>query len=271
MNVFSSQVEAYKDQVRQFSKNIIQLEKNLAEEQDKRLKLQTELDTNGKTRKDSPQPSKTKNSAPISTPPTETLIPVVPIADFRFVPAIRSFFESLLHYFSHELFAYKSRVQEQEQMIISLRRDLAGMTARLSDVQGEMTEKQKRALEKSEFTIRDQTRELNDTRLKLSKLSDIVDKQTAQIETLHSDLSYVDQIIPPISFQKHFSFRKSKVLANQYQLLVDQRQGDIDRLTKSLEQKNLIVERVEKNNQDEVNFEENKRFSFDCSSGSYYS
>lgn len=81
-------------------------------------------------------------------------------------------------------------------MIISLRRDLAGMTARLSDVQGEMTEKQKRALEKSEFTIRDQTRELNDTRLKLSKLSDIVDKQTAQIETLHSDLSYVDQINP---------------------------------------------------------------------------
>ncbi len=50
----------------------------------------------------------------------------------------------------------------------------------------------------------------------------------------------------------NFYFRKSKVLANQYQLLVDQRQGDIDRLTKSLEQKNLIVERVEKTNHDEV-------------------
>jgi hypothetical protein len=48
-------------------------------------------------------------------------------------------------------------------------------------------------------------------------------------------------------------FRKSKVLANQYQLLVDQRQADIDRLNKSLEQKNLIVERVEKTNHDEVN------------------
>jgi hypothetical protein len=42
-------------------------------------------------------------------------------------------------------------------------------------------------------------------------------------------------------------------LANQYQLLVDQRQADIDRLNKSLEQKNLIVERVEKTNHDEVN------------------
>ncbi len=29
-------------------------------------------------------------------------------------------------------------------------------------------------------------------------------------------------------------FRKSKVLANQYQLLVDQRQSDIERLTKAL-------------------------------------
>ncbi len=47
-------------------------------------------------------------------------------------------------------------------------------------------------------------------------------------------------------------FRKSKTLADQYQLLVDQRQADIDRLTKSLEQKNLLVERVEKTNQDEV-------------------
>lgn len=91
--------------------------------------------------------------------------------------------------FSQELFAYKSRVQEQEQMIISLRRDLAGMTARLSDVQGELSEKQKQALEKSELTIREQLKELNDTRLKLSKLSDIVDRQSAHIETLQSDLS----------------------------------------------------------------------------------
>ena len=63
------------------------------------------------------------------------------------------------------------------------------MTARLSDVQGELSEKQKYALEKSEATIREQTKELNETRLKLSKLSDIVDKQTTQIETLQSDLS----------------------------------------------------------------------------------
>lgn len=63
------------------------------------------------------------------------------------------------------------------------------MTARLSDFQGELSERQKQALEKSEFTIREQTKELNDTRLKLSKLSDIVDKQSAQMESLQADLA----------------------------------------------------------------------------------
>ncbi len=57
------------------------------------------------------------------------------------------------------------------------------------------------------------------------------------------------------------SFRKSKTLSNQYQLLVDQRQADIDRLTKSLEQKNSIVERVEKTNHDEVKNSTKKNFS----------
>jgi hypothetical protein len=49
-----------------------------------------------------------------------------------------------------------------------------------------------------------------------------------------------------------FCFRKSKTLADQYQLLVDQRQADIDRLTKSLEEKSIVMERVERTNHDEV-------------------
>ncbi|CAM4785573.1 unnamed protein product [Rotaria magnacalcarata] len=208
------QVEAYKDQVRQFSITIIQLEKSLGDEQEKRIKLQADLDILNKN----DQGRMSTSSA--SPPPVamETVVPVftAPVADL-----------------SQELFAYKSRVQEQEQIIISLRRDLAGMTARLSDVQGELSEKQKQALEKSELTIREQAKELNDTRLKLSKLSDIVDKQSTQIETLQSDLS------------------KSKILVEQYQLLVDQHQADIDRLTKSLREKDLIVEQVERTNHDE--------------------
>ena len=59
-----------------------------------------------------------------------------------------------------------------------------------------------------------------------------------------------------------FSFRKSKILSNELQLLVDQRQNEIERLKKSLDEKNLIVARVEKTSQDEVKrifSEKNKR------------
>lgn len=63
------------------------------------------------------------------------------------------------------------------------------MAARLSDVRGELSDKQKRSLEKCETTIQDQAKELGETRLKLSKLSEIVDKQTHHIEALTSDLA----------------------------------------------------------------------------------
>jgi len=246
---FSRQIHVYKEQVQQFSKTIIDLEKNLSDEQQKFINLQTEFDL------------LSKNPRTIqSTTPVETIVPIVPviatspIVDVRFanISNVKNSFEISLE-FSHEMFTYKSRVQEQEQIIISLRRDLAGMTARLSDVQGELSEKQKRALEKSEFTIREQTKELNETRLKLSKLSDIVDKQSKQVETLQTDLSFVQTKKFDFElFHLNFSSRKSKTLANQYQLLVDQRQADIDRLNKSLEQQNLVVQRVEQANQNEV-------------------
>ncbi|CAF1184945.1 unnamed protein product [Adineta steineri] len=206
----NAQLIVYRGQVQQFSKTIVQFEKNLTEEQEKRLKLQTELDAVNK---------KVKGKPPTPPVSVEKIVPVLMTTSVADV--------------SNEVYAHKTRIQEQEQIIISLRRDLAGLNARLSDVNGELTDKQKRALEKSDTTIRDQTKELNTTRVKLSKLSDVVDKQSAKIESLQTDLA------------------KSKTLANQYQLLVDQRQNDIDRLTQNLEQKTSIVDRVERTHHDE--------------------
>ena len=113
---------------------------------------------------------------------------------------------SFVQHSSHELFACKSRVQEQDQIILSLRRDLAGMTARLSDIQGELSEKQKQNLERSEATIREQSKELNETRLKLAKLSDIVDQQSTQMETLQADLAYEIIAFSSIEFDRDSNF-----------------------------------------------------------------
>lgn len=77
---------------------------------------------------------------------------------------------------------------EQDELIKTLRRDLAGASAKLSDVHGEMTEKQKRELERNKQLVLDQQRELSDNRAQMAKLSEIVDKQTKQLESLKMEL-----------------------------------------------------------------------------------
>lgn len=88
-----------------------------------------------------------------------------------------------------ECSTYKVRLSEQDDLIKLLRRDLAGASAKLSDAHGEMTEKQKRELERNRHLVLDQQRELSDTRSHLAKLSEIVDRQTKQLETLKSELT----------------------------------------------------------------------------------
>lgn len=90
---------------------------------------------------------------------------------------------------------YSKRIAEQEEIIKVLRRDLITATAKYSDVQSEMTDKQKRELEKNRALIHEQTRELSDTRGQLSKLSEIVDGQTKQMNTLKSDLQKANSLV----------------------------------------------------------------------------
>ena len=78
MTCFRGQIAVYKDQVRQFSKTIVQLEKNLKDEQEKLLKLQS----------DNSKPSKKAASPPPHPPPPTSVVPVIPVlaahvADFR--------------------------------------------------------------------------------------------------------------------------------------------------------------------------------------------
>ena len=91
-----------------------------------------------------------------------------------------------------ECSTYKFRLSEQDELIKSLRRDLAGASAKLSDTHGEMTDKQKRELEKNRQLILDQQKELSVTRAQLAKLSEIVEKQTKQLDSVNPELKYLN-------------------------------------------------------------------------------
>jgi hypothetical protein len=90
---------------------------------------------------------------------------------------------------------YSKRIAEQEEIVKVLRRDLITATAKYSDVQSEISEKQKRELEKSKALIHEQTRELSQSRSQLSKLSEIVESQNKQIATFKTDLTKANGLV----------------------------------------------------------------------------
>lgn len=120
-----------------------------------------------------------------SSPPPKPPSPVVQKVDSIEITTLNRTIEIL----RAECQTYKSRLCEQEELIKTLRRDLAGASAKLSDVHGELTEKQKRELERNKQLVIEQQRELSDNRAHMAKLSEIVDKQTKQLDQLRVELS----------------------------------------------------------------------------------
>lgn len=71
----------------------------------------------------------------------------------------------------------------------ALRRDLAGAAARMSDMTGELSDKQKQKLEQYEERIRDQDSELEGQRKQLVQLSALVDEQQKEINSREDKLT----------------------------------------------------------------------------------
>ena len=90
---------------------------------------------------------------------------------------------------------YRHRLSEQEELIKTLRRDLAGASAKLSDTHGEMSEKQKRELERHRQLVVEQQKELCVARAQLAKLSEIVERQTERLEAVAPELGEANALV----------------------------------------------------------------------------
>lgn len=83
----------------------------------------------------------------------------------------------------------KKEAESQGDVVQALRRDLAGAAARMSDMAGELSDKQKQKLEQYEERIRDQDSELEGQRKQLMQLSALVDEQQKEINSREDKLS----------------------------------------------------------------------------------
>ncbi|KAK1157263.1 forkhead-associated domain-containing protein 1 isoform X3 [Acipenser oxyrinchus oxyrinchus] len=79
-------------------------------------------------------------------------------------------------------------ILSQRDVIVGLSNDLAGANARLSDMTGELSEKQKMELEQNRAIMGDQRTELNTLRKQLAGMSELVEKKKAELQSAVEEL-----------------------------------------------------------------------------------
>jgi chromosome segregation ATPase len=221
-----SEINTYKKQIKQHSLTIIELEKEIALLREKELDYKSRIINLEKTIRD----SSNLRSQPPPPPPQAQVI--IQKSDEQEIVSLHKSIDLL----RGECATYKQRLIEQDELIRTLRRDLSGASAKLSDVQGELTEKQKRELERNKQLVIEQQRELSDNRAQMAKLSEIVDKQTKQLEALKCELS------------------KSKLLIEKYRLTSEENGKLAIELREKLADVELQLSKFDNIKKEEVNY-----------------
>ncbi|NWX40996.1 FHAD1 protein, partial [Steatornis caripensis] len=93
--------------------------------------------------------------------------------------------------FREELVAAQQALLSKEAVIAGLTRELAETRARMSDMRGELSEKQKVELERNQSRVEGQERELTLLREKLSQMSSLVEKKHGALQAAAEELRYV--------------------------------------------------------------------------------
>ncbi|XP_025083413.1 forkhead-associated domain-containing protein 1-like [Pomacea canaliculata] len=174
-------LESYKEQVRQHSVTICAMEERLSKLNKKSKIFQEEAAALKKSNTGRTELDKRFIQKPV-VPPKPKVILQRPVEEINAL-------EHMLAMLRQENAELKKSVSEQQDVIMGLRRDLSGASARLSDITGEMSESQKREMEQNRELLVRRESELLEQRQQMAKLSKIIDKQKGEIKQLEQELS----------------------------------------------------------------------------------
>ncbi|XP_034280196.1 forkhead-associated domain-containing protein 1 isoform X2 [Pantherophis guttatus] len=155
------EISEYQEQVKQHARTIVELEKRLSST------AQQPKEERG------PQPRETKKEAP--KPP----LPASPGL------CIMDEFHAFL---KEELAAAKQEIQANQAVIAELKKELCQARATMSDVIGELSEKQKAELEEKRSLVQSQARELGLLREKLSETSRMLAQRETHLQATTEEL-----------------------------------------------------------------------------------
>lgn len=165
---FEEEIIEYKEQIKQHSQTIVNLEERLHKVAKHHKKIEGEI----ATLKDG-EPAQIEEIPP-DLPPISP--PMNSSTDARYNPGIE------------DLLAAQKDILSQQEIIVRLRKDLSEAHSRMSDLKGELNEKQKIELERNVALVQQQRTELNMFKEKMMQMTSLVDKKDRELRGLKEAL-----------------------------------------------------------------------------------
>ncbi|XP_053431311.1 forkhead-associated domain-containing protein 1 isoform X3 [Nycticebus coucang] len=161
---FEEEITEYKEQIKQHSLTIVSLEQRLQKLTEQHQKIEGEI----ATLKDN-DPAE-KEETPKETPPeNETK-------------------EATCEHLIDDLLAAQKEILSQQEIIMRLRKDLTEAHSRMSDLRGELNEKQKLELERNMALVQQQSRELSALKQKMIHVNSLMEKKERELKVLREAL-----------------------------------------------------------------------------------
>ncbi|XP_045331688.1 forkhead-associated domain-containing protein 1 isoform X7 [Leopardus geoffroyi] len=165
---FETEVVEYKEQIRQHSQTIVSLEERLRKVTARHRKIEGEIAT---LKDNDPAQEKVMQREPPAVPPTETSVK-----------------DEVGDTLIGDLLAAQKEILSQQEVIMRLRKNLTEAHNRMSDLRGELNEKQKMELERNVALVQQQSNELKALKEKMAQLTGLVEKKDRELEVLKEAL-----------------------------------------------------------------------------------
>ncbi|KAM8791557.1 forkhead-associated domain-containing protein 1 isoform 11-T13 [Rhynchonycteris naso] len=165
---FQKEIVEYKEQIRQHSQTIVSLENRLRKVTEHHKKIEGEIASLKDY--DAAQDKEAQQDSPAG-PPLES-----------------SAKEAACDHLIVDLLTAQKEILSQQEIIMSLRKNLTEAHGRMSDLRGELSEKQKVELERNMALVQQQNSELHVLKEKLAQVTSLVQKKDRELEVLKEAL-----------------------------------------------------------------------------------
>ncbi|TEA33543.1 hypothetical protein DBR06_SOUSAS3910099 [Sousa chinensis] len=164
---FEKQIMEYKDQIKQHTQTIVSLEERLQKVTEHRKKI-GEIATLKDN--DPAQEGETQQDT-VAAPPVESTAK-----------------DAVCGHLIEDLLTAQKEILSQQEIIMRLRRNLTEAHSRMSDLRGELNEKQKVELERNVALVQQQSSELSVLKEKMAQMSSLLEKKDKELEALKQTL-----------------------------------------------------------------------------------